>query len=269
VWGGALQLASADDKLIKIRHPLSLDPRGVLLASILAKKKSVGAEYVVIDIPIGNGVKIANQADAKVLAQEFITIGKRLGMKIDVLITDGSEPIGAGIGPALECADVLSVLNGQGPDNLREKSCMLAGDLLERTGKARKGRGKQIAEQLLQSGKALAKFQEIVELQGGSAKIRANDLPSAKYKYTVTADADGRIYHIDNRLMSKVARAAGAPNDKASGVLLLGGRGDKVKKGDPLFEIHANSELCLDFAIKALEGWNGVELEKTVFSKVD
>ncbi|MCX6770045.1 MAG: hypothetical protein NT051_05205 [Candidatus Micrarchaeota archaeon] len=94
VWGGALQLASADDKLIKIRNPLSLDPRGVMLASIMAKKKSVGAEYVVIDIPIGKGVKIANRAEADVLAQEFISIGKRPGMKIKVLVTDGSEPSG-------------------------------------------------------------------------------------------------------------------------------------------------------------------------------
>ena len=85
----------------------------------------------------------------------------------------------------------------------------------------------------------------------------------------MTAEANGRIFHIDNKMMSKVARAAGAPNDKAAGVLLLCERGDKVNKGDPLFEIHADSEICLDFAIKALEGWNGVELEKTVFSKVD
>ena len=269
VWGGALRLASADDKLIKIRNPLSLDPEGVMLASILAKKKSVGAEYVVIDIPIGRGVKLANQADAKRLADQFISIGKRLGMKIEVLITDGSEPIGVGIGPALECADVIEVLNNTGPADLREKSCRLAGEILEMTGKMKKGAGFDAAEAILNSGKAIAKFQEIVELQGGKKGIKLSDVPVAKYRHVVAAEANGRVFHIDNRMLSKIARAAGAPNDKVAGVKLLCERGDKVRVGDPLFEIHSDSETKLDFAIKALAGWEGVELEKSVLSKVD
>lgn len=268
VWGGALQLASADDKLIKIRNPLSLDPKGVLLASILAKKKSVGAEYVVIDIPIGKGVKIANTAEANTLARDFISIGKRLGMKVQVLVTDGNEPIGRGIGPALECVDVLNVLAGSGPQDLHDKSCLMAGEMLEAAGKVKKGQGTKVAEGLIESGKALAKFQEIVELQGGRPRIKADDLQSAKYRHTVTAETAGRVYHIDNKMISKIARAAGAPNDKAAGVLLMCERGDKLKRGDPVFEIHSDSEAKLDFAIKALEGWEGVELEKTVFSKV-
>ncbi|MCX8175011.1 MAG: AMP phosphorylase [Candidatus Micrarchaeota archaeon] len=268
VWGGSLRLASADDKLIKIRNPLSLDPRGVLLASILAKKKSVGAQYVIIDIPIGRGAKIADKADAADLGREFINIGKRLGMKIEVLVTDGSEPVGKGIGPALECNDVLSVLNNAGPADLRDKSCQLAGALLELSGKVKKGRGTQVAEQILKSGKALAKFREIVELQGGKPNIKLSDIPQASYKYEVRAEKDGRIFHIDNKMISKIARAAGAPNDKAAGVLLLCERGDQVRKGDVLFEIRSNSEAKLSFAIKALEGWAAVDLEKTVLSSI-
>jgi AMP phosphorylase len=269
VWGGALRLASADDKLIKIRNPLSLDPQGVMLASILAKKKSVGAQYVVIDIPIGRGVKIANQAEAKKLADQFITIGKRLGMKIEVLVTDGSEPIGQGIGPSLECADVISVLNNTGPSDLREKSCRLAGEILEMAGKVKKGKGFDVASGIIDNGRAFAKFQEIVELQGGKAHVRLEDVPTAKHVHTVVAENDGRVYHIDNRMISKIARAAGAPNDKVAGVRLLCERGDKVRRGTPLFEIHSDSETKIDFAIKALEGWAGVELEKTVLSRID
>jgi len=269
VWGGALKLASADDKLIKIRNPLSLDPEGVMLASILAKKKSVGAQYVVIDIPIGKGVKIGSQADAKKLADQFISIGKRLGMRIEVLVTDGSEPVGQGVGPALECADVISVLNNTGPSDLREKSCRLAAEILEMSGKVKKGKGFDAAEELLNSGKAIAKFQEIVELQGGKKGIKLSDVPEAKHKHTVVAEAEGRVYHIDNRMISKIARAAGAPNDKVAGVKLLCERGDKVRKGEPLFEIHSDSETKLDFAIKALVGWEGVELEKSVLSRID
>jgi len=269
VWGGALRLASADDKLIKIRNPLSLDPTGVMLASILAKKKSVGAEHVIIDIPIGRGAKIPDKAGAKKLAGDFINIGKRLGMKIEVLVTDGSEPIGKGVGPALECVDVLSVLGNSEPSDLRDKSCQLAGALLEITGKVKKGRGFDVASGLISSGKALAKFQEIVELQGGKQNVKISDVPVAKYKYEVKAPQDGRIYHIDNKMISKVARAAGAPNDKVAGVFLMCERGDRVHKGETLFEIHSDSETKLDFAIKALEGWEPMELRKVVLSEID
>lgn len=269
VWGGALKLASADDKLIKIRNPLSLDPEGVMLASILAKKKSVGAEHVIIDIPIGKGAKIPDKASAKKLGDDFINIGRRLGMKIEVLITDGSEPIGKGVGPSLECIDVLNVLSNDGPVDLRDKSCQLAGSLLELTGKVKKGRGAEVADELITSGKALEKFREIVELQGGKPNIQVSDVPVAKYKHEVAAEHDGRIFHIDNKMISKVARAAGAPNDKAAGVLLMRERGDRVKKGDVLFEIHSDSETKLDFAIKALEGWEPVELRKVVLGSMD
>lgn len=268
VWGGALELASADDRLIKIRNPLSLDPKGVLLASILAKKKSVGAQYVAIDIPVGKGAKISDAKEAQSLANDFISIGKKLNMKIEVLITDGSEPIGAGVGPALECIDVLNVLSGGEPDDLRDKSCRLAGEILEMAGKVKKGRGADVANQLISNGKALRKFQEIVELQGGKKNVSLSDIPAAKYTHKVLAETNGRVYHIDNKMISKIARAAGAPTDTTAGVLLLCDRGDKVRKGDVLFEIHSNSEANLDFAIKALEGWEGVELEKVILSSI-
>lgn len=269
VWGGALRLAAADDKLIKIRNPLSLDPKGVMLASILAKKKSVGAQHVIIDIPVGRGAKIPYKEEAKPLAQDFISIGKRLGMKVEVLITDGAEPIGRGIGPSLECIDVLSVLNNDGPQDLREKSCLLAGSLLEMSGKVKKGRGFEVASQFITSGKALAKFQEMVELQGGKKGVKLSDVSSAKYKYNVCAEESGRVFHVDNKMLSKIARAAGAPVNKEAGVLLFCERGDKVKKGDPLFEIHSNSEAKLDFSIKALSGWEPVELRKVLFTSIN
>ena len=269
VWGGALRLASADDKLIKIRNPLSLDPKGVMLASILAKKKSVGSQYVVIDIPIGKGAKIAEKPEAKKLAEDFINIGRRLGMKMEVLITDGSEPIGKGVGPALECADVLSVLHNSEPSDLREKSCQLAGALLELSGKVKKGRGFDVASGIITSGKALSKFREIVELQGGKRDVKLSDVPVAKHKHEVRAEHEGRVYHIDNKMVSKVARAAGAPNDKTAGILLKCERGDRIRKGDVLFEIHSDSESKLDFAIKSLEGWEPVELRKVLFTSME
>lgn len=272
VWGGATNLAAADDKLIKIRNPLSLDPKGVLLASILAKKKSVGAQYCIIDVPIGRGVKVQDATEAKALARDFISIGKRLGIEIEVMITDGSEPVGRGVGPALECRDVLRALeNKDHPHDLKEKSCQMAGTLLELCGKAQKGRGYAIAHSLIENGKALAKFREIVEWQGGQARGLTSDSMDARigsHHYTVKAAAGGKISHIDNKMMSKIARAAGAPTDKGAGIFLRAHRGDVVKAGDALFDIFSESESKLDFAIKALEGWEAVELEKMVLDRV-
>lgn len=268
VWGGGLNLASADDKMIKIRNPLSLDPRGVLLASILAKKKSVNAQHVVVDIPVGRGAKISSLKDAEDLAQQFIRIGKMLGMNVEALITDGSEPIGNGIGPALEARDVMMVLEGNGPEDLRHKSLLLAGKILEMAGKVEKGKGYEVAEKILDSGKALEKMREIIELQGGNPNIKSSDIPIGKYKYDVRAERSGKISHIDNKTISKIARIAGAPLDKGSGVYLYRLRGDRVEAGDILFTIYAESETKLDYAIKALENLEPIEMQRMVLGSV-
>ncbi|VVB65324.1 AMP phosphorylase [Candidatus Gugararchaeum adminiculabundum] len=270
VWGGGVSLAPADDKLIRIRYPLSLDPREALIASILAKKKSVGAEYVVIDIPTGRGSKHEDTVAAQGLAQEFLEIGAKLGMKIEVLITDGSDPIGNGIGPGLECRDVLWALSGdpRGPADLIDKSCQLAGVLLELCGKVDKGKGYSAAKLLLENGKAYKKMLEIIDAQGGNPKVKIDDLPIGQYKYEVKADKDGRISHADNKILSKIARAAGAPKSPGAGVYLHAEKGDKVKKGDVLFEIISDTEGKLDFAIKSLESLEPIELQKVIIGKI-
>jgi AMP phosphorylase len=269
VWGGAINLAAADDKLIRIRHSLRLDPRGVLMASILAKKVSVGAQYVVIDLPAGRGTKFEDIAQARSLAKDFLTVGGRLGLKLECLITDGTDPIGQRIGPALECYDVLDVLQGKGPQDLMDKSCQLAGALFEKCGKVRKGRGYDAAITLLQSGKAYSKFKELVEEQGGNPNVKQSDLPIGSHKYVVEATADGRVRHVDNKDISKIARAAGAPQDVGAGIILHCEQGDRVKKGDLLFEIVAESETKLSFAVKALGTLTPVELQKIIIGKMD
>ncbi|MEW6528713.1 MAG: AMP phosphorylase [Candidatus Micrarchaeota archaeon] len=269
VWGGGLNLASADDKLIKIRNPLSLDPRGVLLSSILAKKKSVGAQYVVIDIPIGRGTKINSMTEAHELAQDFLKIGNMLGMTVEALITDGSEPIGNGIGPALEARDVLQVLEGTGPEDLRHKSLIIAGKILEISGKIERGKGYEVATHFLDSGKALAKMKEIIELQGGNQNIKSEDIPIGQYSYEFKTGLNGKISHIDNKTISKIARIAGAPGDKGAGIYLYRLKGDKVEPENVLFTIYSESETKLDYAIKALENLEPVELQKILLDTVN
>jgi len=267
VWGGAMDLAAADDKLIRIRNSMRLDPKGVLLASILAKKKSVGAEYVMIDIPVGRGAKIEDGRVANDLAKDFLEIGEKLGMKAECYVTVGNGPIGEGIGPALEARDVLKVLQGQGPYDLTEKSLVLAGALLELCGKVEKGRGYAVAGDLLKSGKALEKMREIIGAQGGNSKVKVEDIPIGSYKEGVKAVREGRIHHVDNKIISKIARAAGAPKSKGAGVLMHVRQGDKVKVGDVLFDIISESETKLSIALDIAAKSEAVEMEKVVLTR--
>jgi AMP phosphorylase len=269
VWGGGMKLAPVDDKLIRVRHPLSLDPEGMLLASILAKKKAVGARYVIIDIPVGRGVKVPYMERAKDLAKHFLEIGKSLDMKVEALITDGAEPIGNGVGPILECRDVLEILENGGPADLRHKSVLMAGRLLELCGKVGKGDGYEVAQGLLNSGKALKKMKQIIELQGGDPKVRAADMNPGHYSYTVKSKVGGSIFHIDNKTMSKIARIAGSPRDKAAGIYLHRIRGDRIKPGDALFTIYSESESKLSFALKALKKLEPVEMRKILLGTME
>ncbi len=268
VWGGGMNIAPADDIMIRIRRPLHLDPRGVLLASILAKKKAVGSEHVIIDIPVGRGVKVEDVEHAKDLARDFKEIGTRLGMNMGVLITDGSEPIGNGVGPALEARDVLAILEGKGPTDLKEKGLLLAGKLLELSGKVEKGEGYGMAKHILNSGRALQKMKEIIALQGGDPSVTSKDIPVGEYKASVTAKKGGKISHIDNRAISKIARTAGAPSHKGAGIYLYKAKGDRVKKGEVLFDIYAESEALLTQALKMVDMLQPIEMEKILIEEV-
>jgi AMP phosphorylase len=267
VWGGGINIAPADDKMIQLRRSLRMDPKGVLLASILSKKKAVGSEHVLIDVPLGINVKIGDMGAAQDLAKEFKTIGARLGMNVGVIVTNGSEPIGDGMGPVLEAKDVLMVLEGKGPADLRDKSLLMAGKIFELCGKVSKGEGYDVAKHFLESGKALAKMKEIIAAQGGDPNVKSSSLPTAKYSYIVKATVDGKIEHIDNKCVSRIARATGAPQDKAAGLYLHKAKGDTIKVGDVLFELFAESEANLDFALKMAEEFNPVMMGKVLLDE--
>lgn len=243
VWGGGnMNLAAADDKLIRIRHPLSIDPEGMLLASIMAKKKAVGATHCLIDIPYGFMAKFPTKKSAESLSKKFVQLGRMLGMKVKVVMTDGSQPIGNGIGPALEAFDVINVLKGEGPNDLREKAIFIASEMLGMVGE--KNAREKVLE-VLDSGKAYAKFKEIIIAQGGRKKIK---IPRAREFFDVLASKDGTVRQINNKVIARVARIAGAPEDKAAGLYLRVHCGDRVKKGSVLFTIHAQNKLKLNAA---------------------
>jgi thymidine phosphorylase len=250
-WGGGVDLAAADDHMIKIRNPMSLDPQGMLLASILAKKHSVSATHVVIDIPYGPDVKVKSPKDAEPLKKRFEKIGTMLGMKIKVILTDGSQPIGNGIGPILECIDVMKVLKNEpdAPQDLRKKSLFVAGTALELTGKAKPGQGAKLAEAILKSGKAYTKLQEIITAQG------RKNIPLVPGKFTadIKAKKNGKIVYINNKMVSHYARLAGAPINLGAGMFVRKFLGDRVKKGDALFTIYAENKSRLEDTVENIK----------------
>ncbi len=252
VWGGGVDLASADDKMINVRHPLSMDPTGMLLASILAKKKAAGATHILIDIPYGPGVKVKTKSEAKKLGKLFIKVSKKLNLKIKVLLTDGSQPIGNGIGPALEAADVLSVLQGDGPNDLREKSIYLATELLNLVGE--KDSLNKVLDSI-ESGKAYQKMIEIIQAQGGH---KHPIIPKAKYFFNVNANRDGKITFIDNQKINKIATMAGAPEEKTAGIYLRVRANREIKRGTTLFTIYSNSLQNIENIKKQLKEINPI-----------
>jgi len=242
VWGGSVNLAPADDRIIRVEYPLSIDAEGHMLASVMAKKRSVGSDYIIIDIPVGRGSKVISIDRANNLAHKFIELGRRLNISVECLITDGSSPIGSGIGPALEARDVLSALDNKGPIDLIDKSLDLAGTLLELSGKVVRGKGRGIAEHILRSGKAKEKMMEIIEAQGGDPDVKPEDIEISKKKVTITSEHKGMVRYIDNKLISLIARASGAPRMKSAGLYLHVKTGDSIDVGDPLFTIYSSTK---------------------------
>jgi thymidine phosphorylase len=254
-WGGTARLAPVDDILISVERPLSLDSPGQLVASILAKKLAAGATHLLIDIPMGPTAKVRSQAAALRLRKLFEFVGDRVGLELEVIITDGLQPIGRGIGPVLEARDVMQVLEndpGQ-PRDLREKALQLAGRILEFDPDIRGGQGYALARDILDSGRALEKMRAIIHGQGEPASIAT----LGRHRATIDAPAAGRVAAIDNQQMARIARMAGAPMDKGAGVDLLKKVGEEVTRGEPLYAIHAEFDGDFAFATELAAGNSG------------
>lgn len=253
-WGGATNIAPADDKLIRAEYPLSIDPRCQMLASIMAKKGAVGADCVVIDIPIGSGTKVPTMEDGKKLARDLIELGERLGMRVECAMTYGASPVGRTVGPAAEVKEAIKVLETmEGPNSLIEKSTALAGILLEMGGAAARGQGKEMAMETLRSGKAFTKLKEIIEAQGGNPNITHTDIKAGENRADLPSPADGYVIEFDNKRIVEIARIAGAPIDKGAGVWIHRKKGETVNKGDPLITIFADKSWKLTNALKSAE----------------
>jgi thymidine phosphorylase len=237
VWGGHVNLSPADDILISVERPLSLDTREQMVASIMSKKLAAGSTHLLIDLPVGPTAKLTNGTEAMRLRKLFEFVGDHFGISVEVITTDGSQPIGNGIGPVLEANDVMAVLANDpaAPADLREKSLRLAAHLLEYDPNLRGGAGYIRARELLDSGAALRQMQKIIDAQGPSgSRTELGNLT-----FDVMAASDGRVSGIDCLQLNRLARTAGAPIDKGAGIKLFKKIGDRVESGEPLYRVYA------------------------------
>lgn len=267
-WGGAVNLAPADDILVRLERPLSIDPRSQLLASVLSKKLSVGSDEVLIDIPTGLGAKVETDEEAEDLAHDFMNLGHRIGLDVETAVTYGGQPLGYHIGPGLEAREVLKTLQGDGPTSLIEKSTSLAGVLLEMAGEVSFGSGKSKAMEILDSGQAYQKMQDIIEAQGGDPEVDLDSLPLGDKQDEVCAPHDGYVKRINNSIITEVARKAGSPQDKGSGVKLLHKEGQEVNKGDPLLKVFSEHESKLEDAMNLASEKLPVRIETMLLRRI-
>lgn len=246
VWGGAVDLSPADDILIRVSRPLDFDGEATMVASVLSKKLAAGASHVLIDIPVGPSAKVRSHAAAESLGRLFVAVGQAYGLTVRTVISDGRQPVGRGIGPALEALDALAVLRNaaDAPQDLRARALTLAGHLLEIGGKAAEGAGLALARATLESGAALRKFEAICAAQGGMRRPAAG-----MCRHEVLAARDGVVAMVDNRRLARVAKLAGAPQDPGGGVLFQAPLGRKVKAGEALYTICAESAGALSRAV--------------------
>lgn len=242
VWGGGMELSPVDDRIIRAENPLSMDPPGQVIASVLSKKRSAGSTHVVIDIPYGEGAKVENLAEARELADDFKGVGTHLDIDVTCAITHGTDPIGRGVGPVLEARDVLAVLEGEGPESLRLKSLRLAEMLLDHCGVDAS------ATDILESGRALERFRRILAAQNGDPEITSEVLSPGTESTIIRSERSGFTTRIDNRQLCDLARRAGAPRDSRAGLVIHRSVSEAVDEDDPLYTIYAEQSSKLDEA---------------------
>ncbi len=247
VWGGAVRLSPTDDAFVRIEREIDIDAESQLIASVLSKKVAAGSTHVVIDIPVGPTAKIRTVESARALAARLSLVGTTQGLEVACLLTDGSQPVGRGIGPAPEARDVMAVLRREAgaPQDLAERALALATALLETGGAAAPGTGSRLARAVLADGRAWTKFAAICEAQGG-----LREPPEAVQSHEAVSPSSGTIAAIDNRRLARLAKLAGAPGNLAAGLTLAVRVGETVVKGQPLFRLHAESAGEIAYALE-------------------
>ncbi len=244
VRGGGLDLAPADEKLIKVAYPLSMQSYSRTIVSIMAKKYAMGINHSLIDIPVWPSAKVPDMKTANMLKKKYEYVGKKLGMKVHVEITPALQPIGSGVGAVLQVREVLRVLqqHTKRPMDLEKKAVYLASKIIELVGMAKGKDAEKLAYGQLISGKARAMMEKIISAQHGDPHVKSEGLKLAKIAKEIVAEKTGKVKEIDMKVVNVAARTLGSPLDLQAGLYLHKKLGDTVKKGEVIYTMYANDE---------------------------
>jgi len=262
--GQTAEIAPADRKLYALRDVTgTVESPYLICASIMSKKLAEGIDALVLDVKTGSGAFMKSEKDAAFLAKLMVETGERMGKEVVALITDMDQPLGNMIGNALEVVEVVEVLRGHGPEDLRELCLELAGWMLSLGGVAKTvAEGKERSAHLISSGKALEKFHQMVELQGGDPRVidDAKRLPQAQSTVQVASAKSGYVGSMQCEQIGTACVILGGGRerkedsvDPAVGIVLHKKVGDQVAAGEPLATIHYNAEA------RAARAWQLVE----------
>ena len=251
--GQTAEIAPADRKLYALRDVTgTVESPYLICASIMSKKLAEGIDALVLDVKTGSGAFMKSEKDAAFLAELMVETGERMGKQVVALITDMDQPLGKMIGNALEIVEVVEVLRGKGPEDLRELCLELAGWMLHLGGVSDSvAEGKKLSDKLIASGKALAKFRQMVELQGGDARAidDPKKLPQAQHTMMVASPRSGYLTWVQCEQVGTACVILGGGRerkedsvDPAVGIVLHKKVGDAVSAGEPLATIHYNAE---------------------------
>jgi pyrimidine-nucleoside phosphorylase len=250
--GQTAEIAPADRKLYALRDVTgTVESPYLICASIMSKKLAEGIDALVLDVKTGSGAFMKSEKDAMFLAELMVETGERMGKKVIALITDMDQPLGKMIGNSLEVVEVIEVLKGDGPQDLRDLCLELGGWMLQLGGAAKSvEEGKRQSAQLISSGKALEKFRQMVELQGGDAAVidDVSRLPQSKDTIEVKSARDGFVAAMQCEQIGTACVILGGGRerkedsvDPAVGIILRKKVGDKVAAGEVLATIHYNA----------------------------
>lgn len=252
-----LPIAEANKIVSRIERHIGFTQLQHLAASILAIKLAAGVTHLVIDIPVGPNSRIKSTNEAMRLRKLIEYVGDMLSLEIDAVITDGSEPIGNGVGAVLEARDVMKVLRNKpdAPQDLLEKSLFMAGRILEFDPNLRGGQGYAVAKEILGSGRALEAMNKMIYAQGKAPQPQLGHLTR-----DIVATAGGVVESINNERINRIGILAGAGQYPGAGLDLLKKVGDRVEQGETLYRIHSLTSTDFAFANSVVDGNNGYEI---------
>ena len=286
-WSRVLGLAALCAVLLAVRPPREtwqrgLIPAGALLAVLILAFSALPAHsqsdsrlafthITVLDVKTGSGAFMKKEEDAAHLAELMVDTGRRMGKKVVALITDMEQPLGRAAGHSLEVIECVEALGGGGPQDLRELSVELSAWMFFLGGRSTSvGEGRRLAAEMIASGKAKAKFREVVRLQGGDARVidEPGRLPKAKGKVDVVSAKAGFVAGTQCEQLGVACAVLGGGRerkedtiDPAVGLVFHKKIGERVEKGEALCTLHYNAENRLEEAKKLVEQSYRIEAE--------